>query len=136
MVHNETTKPYFLDWQDVYEKEKPYQVIMTDEEQISDEFKDTNLVFSNDYQEQLISDIRGRENDFCLDQNGFAIVKQQTAVTFKDEKEIDDVYIPEIEKLMQQEVGGADRVFIFDWRVCLSLPTWVQLGHQRQTKTS
>lgn len=64
-----------------------------------------------------IEDARGREAEFTLDRNGFALVKAPTAVAdFYDPGEIKRVYYPEVEQLLRKTLG-ASRVFIFDHNV-------------------
>jgi hypothetical protein len=64
-----------------------------------------------------IEDARGRESEFTLDRNGFALVKAPTAVEdFYDHEEIKRVYYPEVEQLLRVELGAA-RVFVFDHNV-------------------
>jgi len=64
-----------------------------------------------------IEDARGRESEFTLDRNGFALVKAPTAVAdFYDPEEIKRVYYPEVEQLLRKTLG-ANRVFIFDHNV-------------------
>jgi len=64
-----------------------------------------------------IEDARGREAEFTLDRNGFALVKAPTAVKdFYDREEIKRVYYPEVEKLLKDKLG-ASRVFVFDHNV-------------------
>jgi len=71
----------------------------------------------DDPHEVLIDDARGRETEFTLDRNGFALVKAPTAVAnFYDPEEIKRVYYPEVERLLRDALG-ASRVFIFDHNV-------------------
>jgi hypothetical protein len=71
----------------------------------------------DDPRDVLIEDGRGRESEFTLDRNGFALVKAPTAVAdFYDPEEIKRVYYPEVEKLLRERLG-ANRVFIFDHNV-------------------
>jgi hypothetical protein len=64
-----------------------------------------------------IEDARGRESEFTLDRNGFALVKAQTAVhNFYDPDEIKSVYYPEVERLLREKLG-ASRVVVFDHNV-------------------
>jgi hypothetical protein len=64
-----------------------------------------------------IEDARGREAQFTLDRNGFALVKAPTAVAdFYSAEEIRRVYYPEVERLLCHELG-ASRVFVFDHSV-------------------
>jgi hypothetical protein len=71
----------------------------------------------DDPQEVLITDARGREGEFTLDRNGFALIKAPTAVAdFYSREEIERVYYPEVERLLRQTLG-ASRVVIFDHNV-------------------
>ena len=62
----------------------------------------------------VVHDARGREDEFSLDKNGFQFVKYPSVEKeFDDDERIQNVYYPEVEKLLK-EVAGAKRVFIFD----------------------
>jgi hypothetical protein len=64
-----------------------------------------------------IEDARGREAEFTLDRNGFALIKARTAVAdFYSPEEIKRVYYPEVERLLRERLG-ASRVFVFDHNV-------------------
>jgi hypothetical protein len=64
-----------------------------------------------------IHDLRPISDAVSLDREGFALVRQQSAVKdFYDEDEVKRVYYPEAEQLIKA-VTGADRVFIFDHTV-------------------
>ena len=71
----------------------------------------------DDPREVTIEDARGRESEFTLDRNGFALIKAATAVAdFYSEDEIKRVYYREIERLLRDRLG-ASRVFVFDHNV-------------------
>jgi hypothetical protein len=71
----------------------------------------------DDEREVRIEDARGRESEFTLDRNGFALVKAPTAVgDFYDPEEVKRTYYPEVERLLLGTLG-ASRVFIFDHNV-------------------
>lgn len=71
----------------------------------------------DDPRDVRIEDARGREADFTLDRNGFALVEAPTAVTnFYDPEQVERVYYPEVERLLRDKVGAA-KVFIFDHNV-------------------
>jgi len=64
-----------------------------------------------------IVDARGRENEFTLDQNGFALVHAPTQVQdFYNPEEVKSVYYAEVEALLKQQLG-ASRVVVFDHNV-------------------
>lgn len=65
----------------------------------------------------LIQDARGRESEFTLDRNGFALLKAPTRVSdFYDPDQVRSVYYPEVEHLLRQQLG-ASRVVVFDHNV-------------------
>jgi hypothetical protein len=94
----------------------------------------------DDRHEVWIEDARGRESEFTLDRNGFALVKAPTAVTvFYDPEEIKRVYYPELERLLRDTLC-ASRVFIFDHNVrnagLPGLPTPSRQVHNDHTVNS
>jgi len=61
-----------------------------------------------------IADARAGKTDFTLDSTGFALVRHETAVTdFYDGQQVEDIYEPEVIKLVQ-EITGAVRAVPFD----------------------
>ena len=74
--------------------------------------------------EVSIHDIRGREQDFQMNVNGFGVLHgiESEEKDFTDDEHIKQVYYPEIEKLLIDNVPGAHRVFIFDHTVRRSDP--------------
>jgi len=71
----------------------------------------------DDPRDVTIADARGRESEFTLDRNGFALIKAPTAVAdFYSPEEIKRVYYPEVERLLCQTLG-ASRAFVFDHNV-------------------
>jgi hypothetical protein len=64
-----------------------------------------------------IHDVRPISDTVSLDREGFAMVRQKSAVKdFYDEDEVKSTYYPEAERLIKA-VTGADRVFVFDHTV-------------------
>jgi hypothetical protein len=71
----------------------------------------------DDPRDVTIEDARGREAEFTLDRNGFALSKASTRVSdFYAPEEVKRVYYPEVENLLRHAMG-ATRVFIFDHTV-------------------
>ncbi|CAK7231115.1 hypothetical protein SBRCBS47491_007821 [Sporothrix bragantina] len=61
-----------------------------------------------------VHDVRGEENKYTLDSNGFQFVHRPAAETeFTDDDHIRAVYYPETEQLLK-DVTGATRIHIFD----------------------
>ena len=51
-----------------------------------------------------VEDIRGRENEFTLDKQGFTVVNSETREkTFDDEERIKDIYYEDCEKLLKEK---------------------------------
>jgi hypothetical protein len=68
----------------------------------------------DDPREVRIEDARGRESEFTLDRNGFALVRAPTQVRdFYSPEEVKSVYYPEVERLLKEQLG-VSRVFVFD----------------------
>jgi hypothetical protein len=64
-----------------------------------------------------IYDARPISESISLDREGFALIRQHSAVMdFYDEEEVRNVYYPEAEHILKV-VTGADRVFVFDHTV-------------------
>ncbi|KAK0385935.1 hypothetical protein NLU13_7110 [Sarocladium strictum] len=62
----------------------------------------------------LVRDVRGKENQFTLDVNGFQFHKHTAQEKdFVDDAQIQDGYYKETEQLLK-DVTGASRIFIFD----------------------
>jgi hypothetical protein len=61
-----------------------------------------------------IHNLRPASSSASLDREGFALIRQESAVTnFWDNDEVRAVYYPEVENALKKATG-ADRVFIFD----------------------
>lgn len=68
----------------------------------------------------LIRDVRGRESDYTLDRDAFAVVSpvpDSAEADFTDDDSIRANYYPELERLLLEHVPGSDRVFFFDHTV-------------------
>lgn len=71
----------------------------------------------DDPREVPIEDGRGREQDFTLDRNGFALVRAPSRVAdFYSQEEVRRTYYPELERLLREQLG-ASRAVIFDHTV-------------------
>ena len=116
---HERKRLMYLRWDKLFEKEKPYQIVSENIPELDD------LARSNiemvEGPEELIEDIRGREEEFSLDEDGFQIITHRfRTVDYQNNNEVETVYKPEIERLLKQHVAGVDKVVFFNWRVCLS----------------
>ena len=81
----------------------------------------TNLVFVEG-PPVAITDIKSNERQYTLDQNGF-MVRRHTLpeAEMSTEKHIRKNILPSLDKLVKQEVDGADFIYCFDWGVSLPI---------------
>lgn len=73
--------------------------------------------FSDDTQQVLIHDARGRESDFTLDRDAFQVLRGVPASAerdFTDDASIQKKYYPEVERLLLDAIPGSNRVLLFD----------------------
>lgn len=67
---------------------------------------------------ELIHDVRGIDQEFELDQNGFRYVKAPTGFKGCDSDiEIREALIPEMEELLRREVQDCDEIVVIDPKV-------------------
>ncbi|KAL1306243.1 hypothetical protein AAFC00_004333 [Neodothiora populina] len=80
--------------------------------------------YGTQWNEVEINDIRGRESQFNLNDNAFAVVSgvESEEKDFTDDDHIKQVYYPEVEKVILDNVPGAKRVLLFDHTIRRSTP--------------
>ena len=72
-----------------------------------------------------VHDIRGRESEYNLDKDAFAVVSglpESAERDFRDDESIKKNYYPEVEKLILDNVPGSNKVFLFDHTIRRSNP--------------
>ena len=111
---DERTKLSYLQWQEKYLEEKPYQVYGPLPAGVPEESA-TNLVFGLG-DEEVIRDIRGSSTNFTLDEHGFTACSMDTWSHPLSETEIIDDYVAETCELVRKAVN-AECVLPFDWKV-------------------
>jgi len=98
----------------LYEIQKPYQVYT----HIADvpESEKTNLAFEK-HENVLINDVRGHEDDFSLEENGFEYVTApcEADLTSQDPVQM-EAYLAETKAFLETKYE-ADRVFCYDFRI-------------------
>lgn len=114
---DESVQLSYLQWQEKYHIEKPYQVFVPLPEGVPEE-KASNLEFALG-EEEIVRDIRGTDTNFTLDKHGFTIRMMDISPHWFSETEIKNRYIPETCEFVK-EVVKAEHVIPFDWRVNLS----------------
>jgi hypothetical protein len=117
MAHNQFATFEYFQWRDIYKTEKPYEILInlpSDKKHLPTH----NLAFET-VRNLKVEDVRGHESEFCLDTHGFLWKRHRTTVTdWKSRDAIVNYYLPEMERFIKDHIIDADRVFIFDWRVC------------------
>lgn len=81
--------------------------------------------YSRETTQVLVHDIRGEESNYTLDRDAFAIltnVPPSAETEFRDNKSIEEKYYPEIERLLLDQIPGANKVVIFDHTIRRSNP--------------
>ena len=104
----------YLQWQEKYLVEKPYQVYGPLPASVPEESA-TNLVFRRGDLE-VIRDIRGSSTNFTLDEHGFTACSMDTSPHPLSETEIINDYVPKTCELVKKAVN-AECVVPFDWKV-------------------
>lgn len=97
----------------LYREEWPFSVLSFTEEEQSK----TNLSWELG-SEEFVYDIRGKENEFTLDEHGFCY--KSTPTTFDQglsRDAIEQRYLPEVKSLLEGHCRNVRHVEIFDWRV-------------------
>lgn len=115
----------FLQWQESYEKQKPYEIFLPLDsfgEQHRNKVPRSNLVFEP--RTVSVQDVRGREGDFGLDTHGFQFVRHSTGVIadLKDRRAVSERYVPEMMGVLRECLAGtvdeaSVRTLCFDLRV-------------------
>jgi hypothetical protein len=115
MAHQVQVNLEFLKPLDKYKTEKPYRLFVGLPD-ASDDFPVTNC----ETEEFCVSlhDIRGRENNYNLDEHGFQCIRYTHAFSSWDDAEsIDTQYLPQVEKSIRENIPDARRVVVYNWRV-------------------
>lgn len=101
----------YIQWKDDFKTEKPYEIIS----QVPEGCPQKNFTLVS-APEQVIRNIRGREGEFSLENNGFEVRKHEISMPSFEQGDIEEYYLPAVKALLQEVDPGAE-VFIFDWRV-------------------
>ncbi|KAH8649068.1 hypothetical protein BX600DRAFT_474476 [Xylariales sp. PMI_506] len=105
---------------DLYATEKPYEILVPMSLFPDANIPKTNLAFET--VEVEIKDVRGREDHYSLDNNGFAFTKHDApTIDFSDREAIEQEHISGVQQLLRRQIPGIKRLFSFDWRVRKSI---------------
>ena len=106
----------YLRWDDRFRTEKPYQVVSENIPGLQHIPKQNIQMIEGP--EELITDIRGFESAFNLNDHGFQILQHHFPdLDYQHLEDVEHTYKPELERLLKQSVAGVDQVAFFNWRV-------------------
>ncbi|VUC26949.1 unnamed protein product [Clonostachys rosea] len=112
---DEVSRLNYIENSDLFLRQKPYEILS----EVPEGCEKSNFKLMTG-QDEIIHDMRGREDQFDLDNHGFQVMQHTLETTEFDEKTIKMEYIPAIELLLK----GTDpetEVYVFDWRVHIPL---------------
>jgi len=127
VVNDVFTTFSYLQWQDLYTTEKPYQILI-DLPGGTEETQRTNLVFCDGPTEH-VSDVTGRESSFTLDRSGFTFLKDALPIRpseFNSRTIVECLYLPACERIIRRALGDVDEVVFYNWRTRTSSPSRLQ----------
>jgi hypothetical protein len=125
----------YLKWQDIYRTTRPFSNALA----LSslDKQQGHNLIFERG-EAQRVTDARGIESSFDLDQNGFIYRTHKpplTAEEFTDAEKVETAYLADCERIFRDEVDNVTDVLMFDWRVRPFVVTYYLHGSQGRLLT-
>lgn len=109
---NERVQLRYIQWDNAFLKIKPYELLIDR----PPDYPRTNFRIEPEPAE-IIHDIRGHEDNYTLDANGFAIRQHAMTLTSFDRETVESEYFAQLEALLRSEVDDVGEVFFFDWRV-------------------
>jgi len=108
----------YIQWQDLYRTEKPFQILI-DLPEADKDHRRTNLVFSDGETEDVV-DVRGNLDNFSLDIYGFTYRNHSSTMQpfdFGDKNKIEACYLPECESVIREVLDGVTKVHFYNWLV-------------------
>ncbi|ERF70400.1 hypothetical protein EPUS_05219 [Endocarpon pusillum Z07020] len=113
--NHETAKLNYFKWTSLFLTEKPYQILMD----TPDGCPSSNFEFEA-APAQTIQDLRGRESEYSLDKNGFAVRRHLLdRLRMEDwtRETVERLYFQEVDRILREEVEDVVECVIFDWRL-------------------
>ncbi|KAI3318885.1 hypothetical protein HD806DRAFT_304982 [Xylariaceae sp. AK1471] len=109
----------FLQWNSLYENERPFQIFMDLLPDAEDRRK-TNLVW--DEKQIEVENFRDQAPKFQLDTHGFATFRLPGFRLLPDRDTIMEKYLPAVKDMLQSQLQDVGTVFVYDWRIRSSRP--------------
>lgn len=113
----------YMPWLEVYEKEKPFTILIdVPKGGDREDRRNNNIRFEE--KSQSFSNVRGREQEFDLDDHGFVYRRRHFDFdNYTDQASVENTFLSEVEEFLRAEMDGVDQVHFFDWRVIPTLPS-------------
>ena len=106
----------FIEWQGLYDVEKPYEIFIKYPEKEFGSGSRTNLVFKK-HIDIPVQDLRGRESELALDENGFQIFNLPTSFNdWSDREAVEREYMRESAEMLRRTLDDVDFVYYYNWR--------------------
>lgn len=118
--HVPSATVYYCTRHPLYSSVKPYLIDYED----SSDFPRTNII--PEAHSISITDIRGTESTFSFEENGFAVLQMQSAMTYEDfenSEKIRAIYCAEVASCLLQYFGASE-VHVFDFAVRRRHPSY------------
>lgn len=114
-THNLTASLDFLSPLTLYETQKPYRIFSQD---LAAHGRPRSNIELEKHQGIFIHDIRGREDQFSLDEHGFQPISHTIKFTaFDDPARISGEFLDEVEELIMNNIPGVKGLYLYDWKV-------------------
>jgi hypothetical protein len=113
----------YLEWEDKFKDDKPFYLF----HDLPPGTSPSNFRTKKGTSE-VVHNLRGIEDQFNLDQNGFSVMRQDFCLDTIDDHSVNSHYLPSLEVLLRDLVGPESEIFFFDWRVsfcCLCSPSFI-----------
>ncbi|KAH8764190.1 putative 7 alpha-cephem-methoxylase [Diaporthe sp. PMI_573] len=102
----------YLEWEDKFKDEKPFYLF----HDLPPGTSPSNFRTKKGTSE-VVHNLRGIEDQFNLDQNGFSVMRQDFCLDTIDDHSVNSHYLPSLEVLLRDLVGPESEIFFFDWRI-------------------
>lgn len=122
VAKNVTNRFYYLKWDDIFHRERPFQVLIDIPPDAHDQRKQ-NIDFQLG-DDEVVVDVRGLPVMPTLDAAAFTYIRVPTTLApqnFSNKQMIEIQYLPECEALLKENLDGVDEMVIYDWRVGRSI---------------
>ena len=117
-THNLSATLDFISPLDLYKTQKPYRIFSQD---LTAHGRPRSNIELENHQGIFIQDIRGREDQFSLDEHGFQPISHTINFNaFDDPARISGEFLDQVEELILNKIPGVKGSYLYDWKVSAS----------------